>query len=163
KKLLPASRQRSISERRQRLLRMPPALYLEPLESRTLLSGSAALDLSTGDDFGNSFTDAQPITLADDGSGSQVGTIELPGDVDWFQFVAPLTGTLAIRQDAAVGSDLNSVVTVFDGAQQQIAFCDDNGGTPNSLVYISVTGGQLYYIQAAGYVDSAGLYVLTIA
>src|SRR5262249_2398836 len=127
-------------------------------------TGPYALTLTpVVDDFGNSFATAHSIgTLASTGPTPQAGAIDYAGDVDLFQFTAATTGDLTIQQQAPAGSSLDSVLTVYDGSRQQIAFNDDSNGTLNGQVVVSVTAGQIYYVQAAGYAASTGPYVVSI-
>src|SRR5262249_52410694 len=114
------------------------------------------------DDFGNTFDTAQPLTLAPTGPTTQEGAIDFPGDVDVFQFTALSTGTLNFQQQATLGSSLDSLLTVFDGTQPQIASNDNSNGTLDSQVVVSVTAGQTYFIQAASSFGSTGRYVVTL-
>src|SRR5262249_54746688 len=84
--------------------------------------------------------------LSPEGVGHQDGPVAEAGDVDFFQFDAPITGQLEIRQVVAAGSDLDSVLTIYDGMPQGIAFNDGDGVTLNSLVYVDVSAGQTYDI-----------------
>src|SRR5205814_1133202 len=65
------------------------------------------------DDFGNDFTTAYVLTLAN-GPLIQPGRVDYSGDVDMFRFVAPTTGIVTIGHTPAEGSSLATVVTVFD-------------------------------------------------
>jgi hypothetical protein len=79
------------------------------------------------DGFGSTFQDAHEISLDASGSGRQSGTVEAPGDVDMFRFVAPVTDRLIIsvgvddheRYSEAV--NLDAFLTVFDSTHAQIA------------------------------------------
>ena len=120
------------------------------------------------DDFGNSIADAAPLQLSSSGSDSRTGTLEVPGDVDFFRFVAPLTGNLILRQDATPGSSLDSYLTVFDATGKQIALDDDSGGMLNSRLLLPVVQGQTYYAEAAAYpyadpTTAVGGYLLSFA
>ena len=53
--------------------------------------------------------EGMPIVEIGEGSGT------IAGDIDWFQFVSPVSGKLAIRQFAAPGSFLDSLLEVRDG------------------------------------------------
>jgi hypothetical protein len=101
------------------------------------------------DDFGHDFATALPIPLNPDGSGSQGGSIEVPRDADYFQFVAPFTGLLTVRQSALPGSALNSFLSVYDDTQALLGQNDDLGATRDSLVQVPVVQGQTYYLRAA--------------
>jgi hypothetical protein len=130
-------------------------------------TGAYLLSFSTGASFvpdaGTNFATATPLTLDATGAGQVTGNLAVSGQTDFYQFVSPITGGLLIRQDASPGSFLDSVLTVFDGNQQQIAFNDDSGRTANSLVAVPVVAGQTYYVEAAGFTTSTGPYVLTFA
>jgi hypothetical protein len=108
---------------------------------------------------------AQRIILSTDGFGSQSGSITAPGDLNLYSFVAPVTGSMIIHQDAALQSNLDSVLTAFDANQTQIAFNDDSpvGGTLNSFVQFRVVAGQTYYVQAGAFADITGDYILTFS
>jgi hypothetical protein len=118
-------------------------------------TGAYFLTISTtnpGDDFEDDLGSASPIVLDSSGSGSQMGVIDSTRDVDSFQFVAPVTGLLTVRQSAAAGSPLDSMLTVYDAAGQQIAFNDNSWNTMNSEVVFAATAGETYSVQAAGFV-----------
>lgn len=132
-------------------------LVCERLEDRTLLNCTPGLD-----DFGNTFADAHLVSLTAAGAGAQAGCIEIDGDVDFFRFVAQSSGQLTIRQQAS-GGGLDSVLTVFDVAQQEIASNDDDPDdiTFDSRVEVHVLAGQTYFVRAAGFGGSTGAYTLT--
>jgi hypothetical protein len=131
----------------------------------TYFVAAAGFDGSTGG-YTLSFSSlADPQTLALDGSGSRsrAGTISRPGQTDLFQFVAPATAGLTIRQVGAAASTLDSFLTVFDSSQDPIAANDDSGGTRDSEVLIRVRAGETFYVQASGFADSTGGYILTVS
>src|SRR5438270_13872182 len=109
----PFGRTRSMPVRRSRRRAARP-LRLELLEDRTLLSG-----VLLPDDFGNTFAQAAPVALDASGSGTQAGSIDYFGDLDMFQFAAPVTGGMTVQLQAAPGSNLDTILTAFDGSQQQ--------------------------------------------
>ncbi|HEX8204270.1 MAG TPA: hypothetical protein VF590_27580, partial [Isosphaeraceae bacterium] len=57
--------------------------------------------------------DPRPIALPSSGPATQPASIDVAGDVDTFRFVAPGTGSVTIRQDAFLGSGLDSHLSVF--------------------------------------------------
>ncbi|HJT75964.1 MAG TPA: PPC domain-containing protein, partial [Gemmataceae bacterium] len=154
------------------------ALQLAVTAGQTYYVVAAGFGTSTGafrvtiapvasDDYGSDFATATDITpsLAPDGSGTVMGAVEAPGSVDFLQFTAAVTGTLTIEQDAAAGNSLDSTLTVYDAAQNQIAFNDDidtAAGNYNSRVQIDVVAGQTYYVAAAAFGDGTGAYTLVI-
>jgi hypothetical protein len=96
-------------------------------------------------------------------SGGEVaGVIDAPGQVDTYQFTAQTTGWMTIGQEGVPGGGLDSVLAVFDGQQQRLAFNDDSLGTRDSLVRVGVLAGQTYHVQAGGYDASTGAYRLEL-
>jgi formylmethanofuran dehydrogenase subunit C len=128
-------------------------------------TGSYRLSFTaTADDYGNDPAHAHPVSLATDNTGTQTGTIEVPGDVDVFKIQPVVSGPLVIRQDAAAGSPLDSLLTVSDALGRTLATNDDSGGSRNSQVALDVVAGQTYYVTAAGHDGtSTGAYVLGFA
>jgi len=111
---------------------------------------------SSDPDAGGTLDTAAAVTLSASGDTTTVqGHISPNGDLDVYRFVATVTGTLSIRQEATAGSDLDSVLTVYDASGIIIAFNDDaNFSTFDSAVTVDVVAGQTYYAEAAGYYDS---------
>jgi hypothetical protein len=105
----------------------------------------------------------QEIPLSTAGTGTQPGVIDMPGDLDAFQFTATVTGLMTVQQQAAAGSSLDSQLFAFDQFRQPLANNNDYYGTFNSLVQFNVAAGQTYYIKAAAYGASVGAYVVTIS
>jgi hypothetical protein len=123
-------------------------LSVEPLEVRALLSASGMI----------------PLALDGSSSAFQRGSLAAPGDVDTYQFVAPQTTRLVVRESATFDSALDSVVTVFDASQNILAANDD--AAPDTLtaqVDFNVTAGQTYSVQVAGFGTSTGGYALSIS
>jgi hypothetical protein len=124
--------------------------------------GSYLLNFSP-DDFGNTFADAHTVTLNSLGSGSQMGSIELPGDTDMFKFTAPTTGLLAIQLSGLSTSlSYNEELTVYDASHNTI---DRRSVRESSLTEfsINVVAGRLYFVQVdAGdaFTGGSGPYVL---
>jgi hypothetical protein len=118
------------------------------------------------DDFGDDFDQAAPLVLSADGSGSQAGSIEMPGDVDIFQFVAPITGRFTATPNAAEGSALSPSLTVFDGNRNPLAVNDAGGlNGPSNKTTFAVISSQTYYLQAIASPKAAngqvvGIYTL---
>jgi subtilisin family serine protease len=78
------------------------------------------------------------------------------GDVDMFKIVAPDTGTLTVDIDAlnVYGSGaVDSYVKVLNASLQQIAANDDFGGSTDSLLQVSVTIGQTYYVAITNFAN----------
>jgi hypothetical protein len=136
---------------------------VERLEERTLLSrGSAPRAVH---DFGARLAAAQVIALDAAGAATREGHIEVAGNIDVFRFVAPATGGYLVRQEAAPGSDLDSLLTVFNAAGVKLAVNDESGlgSGGDSAVRLKVVAGRTYYVQAGAYEASTGGYRLTLS
>jgi hypothetical protein len=110
-------------------------------------------------------TQAAPLVLSGAGSGSQSGTIDNPGDVDLFRFVAPLSGFVIAWQLTSGDSALINRVSAFSAEGQDIIFTQVGGGTENcSGILFPVTAGQSYYLLAAdAFGENTGPYELTLS
>jgi hypothetical protein len=135
----------------------------------TITYGQSTTAITPGHTFGT----ATPITLATSGYGSQLGMITAPLDVDFYQFLAPYTGTITILEDvpsAGTSTDgtsssksmLDGLLSVYDSTAALIAqdVGDAANNTPNSQVTVSIVKGQTYDVEAAGYGDTTGRYDL---
>lgn len=114
------------------------------------------------DDFGNDFRSAESLTLDATGGATQSGNFG-SADLDYFQFVAPLTGSLSVSLAAANGSVVDTIVEVFDSSQSTLTINDDVAGSRNSQVAFEVMQGQTYFIEASTIFARPGEYQLTIA
>jgi hypothetical protein len=115
----------------------------------------------------------QPISFAYDLSAYYTGSIDVPGEANTYSFVAPATGEMTIAQSSVplpppfpdpTATELDSLLTVFDGNHVQIAENDDSvpGFDLNSFVRINVVSGQTYYVRAGGANGSTGMYNLSL-
>jgi hypothetical protein len=135
-----------------------------PAALRDAATGAYTLTFHFYDDpVGNRPADAAPLYLLSSGATARLSSIEVPGDVDVYRYVAPATGGLAVTQRSAAGSSLVSVVSAFDGTGTPVGRPDRGEAGPEGRVVFHVTAGQTYYVQAAGRADSTGAYVLTLA
>jgi hypothetical protein len=124
----------------------------------TTSTGGYTLSLATAPTPGP-FPGAGVVPLDDTGVGSIIGAITTPGQVDSHSFVAPVTGRITIRQDAAPGSALDSQLAVYDQAGTLLASNVHGDGGLNSRLQVDVVAGQSYLVQSSGrtYVtDTAG-------
>ena len=130
-------------------------------------TGGYTLTLATQpDDFGNSFSDAQPLALSATGPTAQAGRIDYPGDVDMFRFTAPITGEMTIGHQADGDPGFAGVVTVFDAGEKAIASDDPQNGDTSlgDPAGFHVVAGQTYYVEVgAGNPTDVGGYVLSFA
>ena len=124
-----------------------------PVAKAATVSSAAAVAPHAG----HTFAKATLITLSSNGSGSKSGIISTVGQVDFYQFTSPLTGTVTIWQMAAQGSPLYSSLTAYDSNQNLLAqISAQSASNDNASVQISVTTGKRYYVQAAGFTNNSG-------
>lgn len=115
------------------------------------------------DDFGNDFGQAAALTPTSAGAASKTGIVNRSGDVDFFRFVAPITGQMTITNAPTSGSRLDPYLYVYDSARSLLASNDDYGTSSSSRVTFAVTAGATYYIKAAGYGATTGGYRLSLS
>jgi hypothetical protein len=96
------------------------------------------------------FPGAQIVPLNDIGVGSINGVVITPGQVSRYYFVAPVTGQMTIRQDATLGSALDSQLAVYDKTLTLLAANEHGDGGFNSRLQVNVVAGQPYLVQASG-------------
>jgi hypothetical protein len=126
---------------------------------------------TTSDDFPQAppFSDANPaaeITL-DASSGAvvataglgQPGSIDYLGDVDWFSFSAPYTGTITV-QETQLSGGLSAQVSGYalDAAGNPTVLL--SAARPGPIATFNVTSGSTYYLKAAADPQTAGRYVI---
>ncbi len=109
-------------------------------------------------------------------AGSNVNaTHSLTGNCDlsttardvWYRYVASQTGTLQIH---TLGSDLDTVVTVFSECSGTELACNDDalGGSPvaygtlQSYLTLPVISGEDYFLRIAGYNGLVGSFLLRV-
>lgn len=103
------------------------------------------------DDHANSpGATATVLALSAAGIGRATGVLEANGDRDVFQIRVAATGTATISVSGASG--LDSYLRVYDSAGRLVAENDDDGGTLNSRVTMTVTAGT-YYLSVGAYGD----------
>jgi len=110
-----------------------------------------------------SFASMPTISLSNTGYATLPGAIGFPGASVQYRFTAPVSGLLAISQQASGGTPLDSVLSVYDASGTLLANDDDGGSGRDSLIKIAVTQGQTYYVRAAGFGTSTGQFTLTLA
>src|SRR5207247_1922058 len=75
------------------------------------------------------------------------------------RFDPTLTGTLTVRASVPGEATTDPVLRLFDAAGNELAFDDDAAaGTRDSLLTLSVNGGQTYYIGVNGSSAAARAY-----
>ena len=89
------------------------------------------------------------------------GTIDYEYDVDLFSFSADAGESYRI--DVALGTLVDSVLTIYDADGWEVAYNDDYGGGSASRVVWDVYDDGIYYIEVSGYDSATGAYVLSVA
>jgi hypothetical protein len=104
------------------------------------------------------------LTFAPNGSVTQVGLIETPGDVDLYEYVAVGSGLVQFDLTRFNSNlTLDPILTVFDSLGNLLAMNDDNPGTTDSRVSLEVVEGQTYFVQAWAFGVSSGIYQLSVS
>lgn len=100
----------------------------------------------------NRVAQAKRIQIGD----SVMGTMDPPGDFDWFKFRAEAGQAIEFDIDASdAGSAMDSIITVFDRDGKTIlARNDDFGSLDSFLTWVAPATGQ-YYLRVEEY-DSRG-------
>jgi hypothetical protein len=125
-------------------------------------TGDYRLDVTLdSDDHGDSRDEATKLTMSATGAAGSPGVIGGDGDRDYFQITANRSGQMTITATAG-GSDLDTIVAVYDSRGRRIALNDDWSGTDSRAV-IRARAGQVYFVEVAGYGGSTGGYHLDIA
>src|SRR5207237_7237926 len=98
---------------------------------------------------GDTVEDSELVALGVAVPATRAGAIEVPGDVDFYQVVAPENGVLTVRQTAAGDGPLDSFLTAFDESGNRLAENDDAGaGTADGVVRFPVKQGDIYFLRA---------------
>ena len=113
------------------------------------------------DDFDDTTDAATQLSVVANSTLAQPGEIEVPGDVDVFEIVAPATGRMTLQLNAA-GSLLDPTLVVYDEGGAEIAEDDDSGADLNALIVLDVTAGQRLFLEAAAFGESIGTYELRV-
>lgn len=97
-------------------------------------------------------------TLFHGNIGSDLGQPVGSQDVDFFEVIAPDTGTLTLDIDAVSVYGANAVdsyIRVFNESLMQIAFNDDDGMSTDSYLQVPVVKGQRLFVAVADYSNAA--------
>lgn len=91
--------------------------------------------------------------------------LQTRGDFDVYQLYSSYTRTVQINVTRPTGSTVDPVVYVFDSnGRNLLAFNDDSGGTLNSRLIFTLTGGQSYRVVVGSYGDnSTGQYQIGVS
>ncbi|MCL2470971.1 MAG: hypothetical protein FWF25_04435 [Propionibacteriaceae bacterium] len=121
---------------------------------------SQVVAVSSGDDCGSSTVSYCSWTSVD---SPVSGSIETPGDKDWFRFTVPSSGTWTFTASRpATGGLSDSIGTVYlaDGTTV-VATDDDSAGSLQFKIQAVLTAGQVYFLEVKGYSAGWGKYTVT--
>ncbi|MFS8099682.1 hypothetical protein LFM09_21390 [Lentzea alba] len=104
-------------------------------------------------------------TASDSGVGTTHRAIRTTGkiagaDQDYYKLRGAGLTTIATRTD---GSDLDTVLTVFDAAGKEIAANDTVGVSTDARLDVELTAGADFYVRVTGTQNTSGTYELTLA
>src|SRR5207302_421264 len=105
------------------------------------LSSTGAYQLTVAayaDDAGNTQADATPLDVAPSGSVSRSGALEVAGDVDVYQYTAPVSTALSVS--LSTDSTPAAFLTAWDSAGNYYG-----GYGFGSILTLDVAAGQTYY------------------
>ena len=108
---------------------------------------------------GDSFTNA--ITLTSNSTGtvaSYDGEINPAYNADYYKYIATTTGVINFAMAAINNSGVDSILTIYNSNEVQIAQNDDSNGTLNSFISLNVTANAIYYLKATAYGSGTGAY-----
>jgi hypothetical protein len=113
----------------------------------------------------DSATTPQVINLDSSGTGSQSGSIVMPGDQDLYQFTAQSDGYVIVAMNSTEGTNLQGLVTFpsVTPVLQTFAVVGSQLSTRDDFVAIQVTKGQTYRFLVSGDSHSIGDYTLALS
>ena len=124
---------------------------------QTSAAAGTAVTILPADDYGDSAATAKAIvapTAID-------ATLGFAGDTNWFSFQAAAGTTYTCT--TTLGTLRNSILYLYgSNGKTQLAMNDDYGGSPASRIVWTAAAGGTYYIEAAGYGNYTGAYMLTV-
>ena len=102
------------------------------------------------------FGEATAVAIGEDAQGE----LEEPGESDLFVFEA-VEGEL-YQIDVALGTLVDSVVSLYDSGQWELAYNDDHGDSAASrILWVAPSSGS-YYIEVSSWDYGTGSYTLTV-
>lgn len=134
-------------------------LGVEDLESRELMSWGAVPPSVMPTTGGDRFTITR---TSNDGVYRDTDQVNR-SETDYYKFVAQRTGTYTFQAKKASSSQIDTVVALYNGYGNRIAYNDDaNANTTNSKMTANLTAGRTYTFAVTKYNGSAnGIYNLT--
>ena len=117
----------------------------------------------------NIATSSLPVGIISFSSGANSGSltnanmvIESATDVDVFSFTTNRSGPIQVSVSKAVGSNLDTIVSILDASGNVFEFNDDSNGTTNSTVVFQGDNNTLYYIRVSGYGGTTGQFDISV-
>ena len=108
------------------------------------------------DDHADTVPEATSVTVGD----AVPGGVDHPSDVDLFVFDA-VEGSL-YQIDVALGTLVDSVVTLYDSEAALVEYNDDYGGSSASRIFWVAPGSGSYYVEVGSWGGGTGSYTLTV-
>jgi subtilisin-like proprotein convertase family protein len=131
--------------------------YYAEVSGANSLTGSYDLTVdTTNDDHGNFAATATPIAVP----STSGGVIETAGDLDWFSFTAVMGTQYEFATTLLTLADSQLQVVDTDGVSQ-LAFDDDSGPGPASLIDWTAPASGTYYVVVNGFSADTGAYSLS--
>ncbi|MCL2482174.1 MAG: hypothetical protein FWF43_01910 [Propionibacteriaceae bacterium] len=92
-------------------------------------------------------------------------TIDFNGDVDWFRFTAPTTGTYTFTSSRVSSNSLpDPYGAILQSNGRVLAWDNDSAGNKQFRIRVSLTAGQAYFLEVQGYnYRETGYYTVTAA
>lgn len=90
-------------------------------------------------------------------AASQISSVDLAGDQDWFRLNLTAGYRYDFAMDAATGSTLDTYLRLLNSGGIQLAFNDDAVGLNSRLSFTAAASGT-YYLSAQGYGSTVGAY-----
>ncbi len=117
----------------------------------------------------NNGTSSLPVGIITLSPGANSGSltnanmvIESATDVDVFSFTTNRNGPIQVSVSKAVGSNLDTIVSILDASGNVFEFNDDSNGTTDSTVVFQANNNNLYYIRVSGYGGTIGRFDISV-
>ncbi|MEI7854851.1 MAG: PPC domain-containing protein [Planctomycetota bacterium] len=119
----------------------------------------ATQTVTNGGSPGDSFTNAITISASViNPIASYDGEINPAYNADYYKYIATTTGVINFAMAAINNSSVDSILTIYNSNEVQIARNDDSNGTLNSFISLNVTANAIYYLKATAYGSGTGAY-----
>jgi hypothetical protein len=123
--------------------------------SATFIAPTTVTNGTPGDSFANAITLTSNSTST---VASYDGEINPASNADYYKYTATTTGVINFAMVAINNSGVDSILTVYNSNEVQIARNDDSNGTRNSFISLNVTANAIYYLKATAYGSGTGAY-----